>query len=95
MYLVHLSESDDGDLEPRTNCGQYTCRHIRLNRPDLLSWRRLRRQVAEELLRVETANIRIKLGVSQAIDPSERVEILKELEGIESMIRRSREQFGL
>ena len=49
MYVDHLQEMPDGRLQPLTTCGRYTRDHIRLGRRDLLNWRQLRRQRAQEL----------------------------------------------
>jgi hypothetical protein len=95
VYLEHLRESDDGNLEPRTNCGRYTCRHIRLDRPDLLYWRRMRRQVAEDLSRFEAAKTRLARMPWRTADPADRSGIQDEIAAIESMILGSRERFGL
>lgn len=95
MYQQHLRELDDGNLEPLTNCGHYTRDHIRLDRQDLLSWRVLRRQVAEDLTRFETAKVRLAQALSLVTDPTKKNEILEEIATIESTVRRSRGQFGL
>ncbi len=49
MYSEHLQEMPDGQLRPLTNCGSYSCEHIRLNRPALLRWRQEKRRMAEQL----------------------------------------------
>jgi hypothetical protein len=95
MYERHLRELDDGKLESLTNCGQYTRDHIRLDRQDLLSWRLLRRQVAEDLRGFETAKARLTQTLSLVTGPTNKNKILEEIAAIESTVRRSREQFGL
>lgn len=47
----HWVEQANGELAPRTPPGDYTIRRIHLNRPQLVSLRRCRRQADERLLR--------------------------------------------
>ncbi len=49
-YLAHLLERWDGSLKELTACGEYTNGHLRLDRPDLCKWRRLREEAREKLL---------------------------------------------
>jgi hypothetical protein len=95
MYEQHLRELDDGTLESLTKCGHYTRDHIRLDRQDLLTWRLLRRQVAEDLPRFETAKARLTQTHSLVTDPTKKSEILEEIAAIESTVLRWRKQFGL
>jgi len=95
MYLDHLRESDNGNLEPLNDCGRYTCEHIRLNRLDLLNWRRLKRQIADDLTRWEDSRMRLEQLLSLTTDPAEKTKILDGIAAIESAVLRSREQFGL
>jgi hypothetical protein len=95
MYLEHVRESEDGHLEPLTNCGRYTCDHIRLNRADLVSWRRLKLQIAEDLLRFETVKTRLDRMLPLTTDATERSRILTEIATIESTALRLRRQFGM
>jgi len=48
-YLAHLLERWDGSLTELTACGEYTNGHIRLDRPDVCEWRRLRQKAREQL----------------------------------------------
>ena len=95
MYLDHLRECVDGNLEALTNCGRYTCGHIRLNRQDLLTWRSLKRQVADDLLRFETAKMRLEQALSSLSDAAQRTTIDDEIKAIELTTLRWRDQFGL
>jgi hypothetical protein len=95
MYVEHLRELEDGNLEPLTNCGQYTCGHIRLNRQDLLSWRQLRSQVARDLIKLGATKERLEELLRLAIDLTKKSKILEEIATIESLASRGREQFGL
>jgi hypothetical protein len=48
-YVHHLRELEDGDVEELTECGVYSNSHIRLGRPELRRWRRLRNQARQDL----------------------------------------------
>lgn len=48
-YVQHLREREDGDIEALTECGKYTNGHIRLGRPTLQDWRRLRNEARRDL----------------------------------------------
>ena len=48
-YLAHLLERWDGSLTELTACGEFTNGHIRLDRPDVCKWRRLRQEAREKL----------------------------------------------
>lgn len=48
--MAHLLERWDGSLKELTACGEYTNGHLRLDRPDLCKWRRLREEAREKLL---------------------------------------------
>ena len=95
MYLAHLRELEAGHLETLSNCGRYTRDHIRLDRRDLLSWRLLRREVAEDLQRFEMAKARLREVLSLTTDPTERNRIQAEIATIESTTLRLRYEFGL
>jgi hypothetical protein len=55
MYVVHLSERQDGKLDALTDCGRYTRDRIRLERPVLAEWRRTRRAALEDIPVLEAA----------------------------------------
>lgn len=93
--MDHLRESANGSVEALTNCGRYTRDHIRLDRRDLVSWRSLRRQVAEDLPRLEAAKIRLEQVLSLTTDPKELNRISEEIATIESTALRWRDQFGI
>jgi hypothetical protein len=56
----HWEEGPNGELIERTPAGGYTIRHIHLNRPQLLSLRRARRQ-AEDDFREEMSSLEAQL----------------------------------
>jgi hypothetical protein len=95
MYLDHLRESKDGRVEPLTNCGIYTSRHIRLNRPVLLNWRLARRNAVEDVRTFEDVRRLLAILLTSTTDPDRKGEILKMLETIDSTMARLREQFSL
>lgn len=50
VYVEHLSELEDGTVAARTNIGEYTRTHLRLNgRPYLVQWRRERRELIADV----------------------------------------------
>ncbi len=53
IYGVHLLEQEDGTLECLTNIGRYTFEHVRLDREDLVDWRRERKKALEDIPVVE------------------------------------------
>jgi hypothetical protein len=55
LYVEHATEQLDGTLKPRTNVGDYTISHIRLNRRWLCTWRMRRRELAAEVLQTRSA----------------------------------------
>ena len=65
MYQEHLAVQPDGTVSPVTPCGAYTARHLRLNRRELVAWRRERSWLLAEL---ETVKETI-LSVSQTVVP--------------------------
>lgn len=48
-YSHHLRENNEGGVDAVTRCGDYTNDHIRLSRPDLRTWRRMRSQARQDL----------------------------------------------
>jgi hypothetical protein len=49
LYAEHVQELDDGSLDSLTPCGLYSNSHIRLDRKELRSWRRLRVEAQADL----------------------------------------------
>ena len=94
MYQNHLRELEDGQLEALTACGRYTKDHIRLNRADVLEWRRRRRKAQTELslfvsLKDELEKLRVEAKVSQQED------LDRELEALNSLIAEMPQLFNL
>lgn len=86
MYFEHLQEMPDGKLRPLTSCGRYTSDHIRLNRSDLLNWRQLRRQMAQELETFARAASRLETLLVGELDLVKHGQIRKEIEALTARI---------
>ena len=95
MYLVHLREMSDGRLEVLSVCGEYTRMHLLLDRPALVSWRRLRRQIADELRTFNSIKERLASLLATETDVAKQREIRNEILTIELAISRSQEGFSL
>jgi len=70
MYAEHLDETPEGELSARTNVGEHTCAHIRLNRSALVAWRQERRLVAADLtvLQAIVRDLGLELKTASAPD---------------------------
>jgi hypothetical protein len=96
MYLDHLRvEPKSGELRSLTNCGKYSCLQIRLNRPDLREWRRVRRLVSEKVQQWEGIASQLDLLLNNQADPDKRNDIRVQIEAIRWDIVRSREMYSL
>jgi hypothetical protein len=91
MYLHHFEQDHESILRPLTNCGHYTNQHIRLNRVDLVAWRREKRQIAEELSVLEAIVENLRRGLKVA---SER-DVESDLRALESTMNRLRKEYSL
>jgi hypothetical protein len=95
MYLDHLRvEPKSGELRSLTNCGKYSCLQIRLNRPDLREWRRVRRLVSEKVQQWEGIASQLDLLLNNQADPDKRNDIRVQIEAIRWDIVRSREMYS-
>jgi hypothetical protein len=92
MYLTHLNEGWNGELQARTNVGSYTCQHIRLNRPALLAWRLESREIATDLSTLQTLRetLASHLQTASELDLQERVN--EQIAALDSTISRLRQQ---
>ena len=95
MYVEHFQEMPDGQLQPLNNCGRYTGEHIRLNRRDLLSWRRLKRQMAQDLQTLARAASRLEARFVAELDLGDQSQIREEIKALNDRIDRDRERFSL
>jgi hypothetical protein len=95
MYLSHFREAANGELEALTNCGQFTCDHIRLYRPTLVKWRQEKRIASEEIAKLETALAQLKDLADGETDFSRRDLVLQGVADLERRIQLDREQFLL
>ena len=93
MYLVHLSERQDGKLDALTDCGRYTRDHIRLERPVLAEWRRTRRTALEEIPVLEAALARLELLALDEIDDLKKHSSLRQIEVLRRRIEVDRARF--
>ena len=95
MYLEHLSvETSSGELRPLTNCGKYSCLQIRLNRPDLREWRRVRQIVSEKVQQWESIASQLDLLLNNQAD-DRRNDIKAQIEAIRWVMVRNREMYSL
>lgn len=92
MYLAHLNEDRNGELQARTKVGGYTCEHVRLNRPALLAWRLERRGIAADLLSLQALreNLALHLQIASESDLQERVS--EQIAALDSAISRLRQR---
>jgi len=95
MYVEHFQEMPDGRLQPVNNCGRYTGEHIRLNRLNLLSWRQLRRQMAQELRTLAHAADRLEAALAAELDLTSQNQIREEIETLNIHIARVSQRFSL
>jgi len=93
-YLHHLREIQDGDLEELTSCGIYSNRHIRLNRPDLRRWRRLRAEARRDLPKLNVL-IRLLAHLATSLDEPYREEVEDRLEALRRRIEESKQRFSI
>lgn len=70
----HFIELDDGTLHPLTATGVFSLRHLHLNRPALIAWRRNKRQTAEQAKLVMNYRELVELITRLAIQQSEVIE---------------------
>jgi len=93
MYVEHLQEMPDGKLQPLTACGRYTRDHIRLDRRDLINWRQLKRQMAQELHILARAVSRLEAQFVADLDRVDQSQIRKEIETLNTQITRVSQRF--
>ena len=95
MYSEHLEETRNGALRARTHSGEYTCAHIRLNRPDLVAWRQIKRQNAADVLTLEAIVKELELALKAAPGPDLRNDLQQRLAALRSTIARLRQQYSI
>jgi len=88
-YLHHLCERDGGALEALTLCGAYSNDHIRLDRPAVREWRRLRNQARRDLP-VLTAMVK---KLEDALD--NRADVQNQIDTLKRRIEDSRLRFSI
>jgi hypothetical protein len=94
LHLDHLQERADGGIDGKTACGTYSSAHIRLDRPELRRWRRLRKQAQEDLpkLREMDAMLKLLVAFSRGTD---REEVEGQLAALARRIEESRLRFSI
>jgi hypothetical protein len=95
-FVDHLRERDDATLDELTACGTYSNRHIRLDRNELLRWRRLRVEARRDLpLLTGTAQLLDRLVFN--VDPSTpgHDEIAEKLAAVRRRIEESKRRFSI
>lgn len=80
-YIAHLLEMWYGELTELTPCGEYTNGHIRLDRPDVCEWRRLRQKARGDLPTLrnleENLLLALELGRTDRDEIERQIEVLR------------------
>jgi hypothetical protein len=94
MYIHHLEEAEGGTLKALTPCGEYTAQHIRLNRPDLVQWRRCRKRAQADVRKWANLRERLQslLGTSAESNPGE---VEGAIESVGALIIEALQRFNL
>ena len=96
LYTEHLRERENGALQALTVCGIYSSRHIRLDRSELLRWRRLRAEARTDLPRFAGLARFLDSLISLPDTPApKREEIAMQLEAVKRRIEESKRRFSL
>lgn len=93
-YVHHLLEREDGGLQELTPCGRYSNGHIRLDRSELRTWRRLRNQARRDLPRL-TAVARLLEHFTLHSEGSENEEAKQQLDALRRFIEESKARFSI
>jgi 5-methylcytosine-specific restriction endonuclease McrA len=94
-YVHHLRERDeDGAVEELTACGIYSNRHIRLDRPALRRWRRLRSEALRDLPKL-TGIARMLEQVVASSERPDRDEAAERLGALSRSIEESKVRFSI
>lgn len=94
-YLAHLRETEGGGLQELTPCGAYSNAHIRLDRLELRTWRRLRRQAREDLPLLTGAQETLKRALSMFSGKVVQEDIQNQLTALGRRIEEIRLRFSL
>jgi len=95
LYLDHLQETADGRLEELTPCGEYSNAHIRLSRPELQKWRRLRNQAKKDIPLFTATQDRLRRLLLEYRGQTEQEQIQAELDALGRRIEETRRRFSL
>jgi hypothetical protein len=94
LYSDHLHECENGTLDTVTACGTYSNRHIRLERNELIRWRRLRAEARKDL--PQLIHLLQKLiSVADIAGAAEREEMAGSLAALRRRIEDSKLRFSI
>jgi hypothetical protein len=93
-YVHHLREREDGGVEVLTECGAYSSSHIRLARPTLRGWRRLRNEARRDLPLL-TAVARALEQFVAVSEGSDRADATERLGALRRRIEESKRRFSI
>jgi len=93
-YVRHLREREDGAVEELTECGIYFNGHIRLGRPALRRWRRLRSEARRDLPML-TAVARLLEQFIVASEGPDRDAATEQLGALRRRIEESKQRFSI
>lgn len=93
MYSIHAIEGDGGRLKAITQCGEYTVRHIMLNRPVLVNWREARRIRRRDLESRQLFVERLSQLLNTRTDDREWADMQRELDSLRREIERDRAMY--
>jgi hypothetical protein len=94
-YVHHLREREDGAVDELTPCGTYSNRHIRLARPELRRWRRLRSNALRDLPRLAAVARWLEQQVVAFGEGPDREETAARLEALTRHIEESKLRFSI
>lgn len=92
LYKEHLREVEEGQLLALTSCGAYTEAHIRLNRSELLKWRRRRLEAERDIRAFERIRAELLLQESNLVSSED---FDNRLRALDSFLSETRERFSL
>jgi hypothetical protein len=95
MYVEHFKEMPDGKLQSLNHCGLYTRDHIRLNRPDLLAWRRLKLKQAQDLQTLASAADRLEVLLLAKASHVHQDQIREAITTLKARIAADRQRFDM
>jgi len=95
LYATHVEEASDGTLSVRTRVGDYTCQHIRLNRAELVAWRRGKREAAVRLPVLEALREQLARVLEATTEPTLHREIQQKLAALDAIVASERARYQI